>query len=123
LRPLAIALSAPTIFYGVLGVGSTLIVWWMIRFDPLRLDFYLSVFAAAGPVTFLLRLLGLRRRWLPSRAVAVLLNLACVACAVLVALLRHDTLSQPILVGVLLLLSIGPALNAAVLLTDPGAAD
>jgi hypothetical protein len=120
LRSLAVALSAPTIFYGVLGVGSTFIVWSMIRFDPLRPDFYLSVFAAAGPAAFLLRLIGLRKPWLPSHALSVALNLACVACALFVAVLRRDALN-PILAGVLLLLVVGPALNAAVLLADPDA--
>ena len=123
LRSLAVALSAPTIFYGVLGVGSTFIVWAMIEFDPWRADFYLSLLAAAGPIAFLLRLLGLRRRWLPSRKSCIALNLACTGCAVLVGLMRRESLDQPLLAGVLLLLMIAPALNAAVLLTDPVAAD
>jgi hypothetical protein len=123
LRSIAIALSAPTIFYGVLGVGSTFIVWSMIEFDPWRADFYLSLLAAAGPITFLLRLLGLRRRWLPSRVQCIALNLACTGCAALVALLHSESLGRPLLAGVLLLLMIAPALNAAVLLTDPDAAD
>jgi hypothetical protein len=124
LRSLAIALSAPSIFFGVLAVGSTFIVWTLIDFDPLRPDFYLGLFAAAGPAAFLMRLIGLRRHWrVPSRALSLALNGACAACALLVAALRRDYLHEPSLAVVLLLLTLGPALNAAVLLTDPDAAD
>jgi hypothetical protein len=125
LSALAVALSAPSIFCGVLGVGSTLIVWAMIQFDPARIDFYLYLLAAAGPVAFLVRLHGLKRQWrVPSRAVSLALNSACVACALLVAVLRREMLhDKPSLVAMLAILTLGPALNAAVLLTDPDAAD
>jgi hypothetical protein len=124
LRALAIALSAPSIFYGVLGVGSTFIVWSLIQFDPLRPDFYLGVFAAAGPAAFLIRLHGLRRHWrVPSQNLALVLNVACIVCALLIAILRSHTLRNPFLAAVLVLLTLGPALNTAVLLTDPDAAD
>jgi hypothetical protein len=125
LRGLAIALSAPSIFCGVLGVGSTFIMWSLIQFDPARIDFYLYLLAAAGPIAFLVRLHGLKRDWrVPSRVLSLLLNGACIACAVLVAILRRQMLADhPQLAVMHLLLTLGPALNAAVLLTDPDAAD
>jgi hypothetical protein len=121
LRALAIAMSAVMLFCGVVGTGSTLVVWSMFTYDLLRPDFYLFVFAASGSISFLLRLLGLRGRGLLSRAFCVALNLGCIAFAQIVALLRWDALGQPMLAGVLLLLTVAPALNIAVLLTDPAA--
>ena len=52
------------------------------------------------------------------RMLAVALNLGCIACALIVASLRPEQLRTPILAGVLALLTLGPALNAIVLLTE-----
>jgi hypothetical protein len=116
LRTFAIALSVPCIFYGTLGVGSTLIVWMMIKFDPSRPDFYLNVLAAAGPSAFLLWLVSRRmRRSTIARAVACVLNVGCIALAAMVALTGPERLANPALAIILVLLVVGPALNLAVL--------
>jgi hypothetical protein len=104
----------------VLGVGSTIIVWSMIEFDPLRLDFYLSVLAAAGPISFLVHLFreqdaDRRER---ARATAVALNLGCAGLAVVLAATRPQVLADPVPATVLSLLLAAPLLNVAALLRE-----
>jgi len=117
LRSAAIALCVPSIFCGLLGAGSTLIVWTLIEFDPARPDFYACLLGAAAPISFLLYLERRQRGGrLPSRAVAVALNLACAAAAVVLAVVRLRTvLGDPWLGAILVLLLVAPLLNLAVL--------
>jgi hypothetical protein len=120
LRRLAIALCVPCIFYGVVGTGTTLVVWALVQFDPLRIDFHLSLLAIAAPAAFLARVLQTSRGTrVGSRLLAVALNFACIAFAALVALLRGSLLSEPSLAIVLAVLIVAPALNIAVMLGEP----
>ena len=116
MRALAVGLCAPCIFYGVLGFGTTLIVWFLIEFDPLRPDVYACFLAAAGPIAFLLHLSRQRRRRERLRIrVPVALNLACSASAVVLTVTRTQALRDPFLLIVALLLFFAPLLNVAVL--------
>ena len=117
------ALCVPCIFYGVVGTGSTLVVWALLDFDPLRLDFHMSLFAIAAPAAFLARELQRSRgARVGSRVLAIALNAACIAFASLVALIRGSLLSEPSLAIVLAVLVIAPVLNIAVMLTEAPAA-
>jgi len=114
-----VAMCAPCIFYGVLGAGSTFIVWALIEFDPFRPDVYACVLAAAGPIAFLLHLERQRRYAMRLPAgMPVALNLACSASAVVLVVTRTDALHDPFLVAVVLLLFFAPLLNVAVLLEE-----
>lgn len=117
LRTAAVALCVPSIFAGLLGAGSTLIVWTLIEFDPARPDFYACLLGAAAPISFLLYLERRQRGGrLPSRAVAIALNVACAATSVVLAVVRIRTvLGDPWLGAFLVLLLVAPLLNLAVL--------
>jgi hypothetical protein len=119
LRALAVALCVPCIFYGVLGAGTTLIVWTLIEFDPLRPDAYACFLAAAAPITFLLHLERQRRSAdRLSIGLPLVLNLACSASAVVLAATRIHALRDPLLLVVVVLLFFAPLLNVAVLRTE-----
>jgi len=119
MRTLAVALCIPCIFYGVLGFGSALIVWALIDFDPLRIDVYAAFLAAAGPVAFLVHEERRRRgNAHGSTSLPIVLNLACSATALALAVTRSEMLRDPFLALVVLLLFVAPLLNVAVLRSE-----
>ena len=127
LQNAAMILAAPSLFYGVLGVGSTLIVWSMIELDLARPDFYMSLFAAAGASSYLVYLLRRHRalhegRSAPGRRLPLVLNTACIACAIYVGVTRAEMLANPLLLAIILLLIVGPATSCAALLVGSPAA-